>query len=124
MGVEVQTLAPGDGQSFPKPGDQVTMHYTGKLKESGEVFDSSVNRGRPFVFRVGVGRMFWYRNKDNILTNIEVIKGWDEGVPQMSVGQKAVLTMTSDYGYGSQGFPGRIPPNSDLVFEVELLKVN
>uniref|UniRef100_A0A7S3WY38 peptidylprolyl isomerase n=1 Tax=Strombidinopsis acuminata TaxID=141414 RepID=A0A7S3WY38_9SPIT len=109
MGVEKQVLKAGDGANFPKPGDTVTMHYTGTLKDGGKKFDSSVDRGQPFQTKIGVG---------------QVIKGWDEGVPTMSVGEKAILTMTADYGYGARGAGGVIPPNADLVFEVELLKIN
>ena len=72
----------------------------------GTVFDSSVKRGRPFEFTVGVGN---------------VIKGWDEGVSQMKIGQKAILTCPPEYAYGPKGIPGAIPPNSTLIFEVELL---
>mmetsp|Transcript_27950 Transcript_27950/g.37777 ORF Transcript_27950/g.37777 Transcript_27950/m.37777 type:complete len:110 (+) Transcript_27950:73-402(+) len=109
MGVEKETLKAGDGVNFPKKGDTVTMHYTGTLSSNGKKFDSSVDRGQPFKTRIGVG---------------QVIQGWDEGVPTMSLGEKAVLRMTSDYGYGSQGAGGVIPPNADLTFEVELLKIN
>ncbi|KAG1470182.1 hypothetical protein G6F56_002831 [Rhizopus delemar] len=108
MGVTVETISPGDGKSFPKVGDTVTIHYTGTLL-NGSKFDSSVDRNQPFVCPIGVGR---------------VIKGWDEGVPQLSVGQKANLICTPDYAYGARGFPPVIPPNSTLKFEVELLKIN
>jgi len=76
--VTVKTLAPGDGVNFPKKGDTVSMHYVGTLT-NGNKFDSSRDRGQPFVTQIGVGR---------------VIKGWDEGVPQLSLGQKAVLECT------------------------------
>ncbi|EPQ31536.1 uncharacterized protein PFL1_00869 [Pseudozyma flocculosa PF-1] len=110
MGVEVQRIAPGDGKTFPKPGDRVTIHYVGTLLDGGSEFDSSRKPGRgPFQTQIGVG---------------QVIKGWDEGVPQLSVGEKAKLICTPDYAYGARGFPPVIPPNSTLVFEVELLKVN
>ncbi|KAG6885508.1 FK506 binding protein proline rotamase rapamycin-binding protein [Termitomyces sp. T159_Od127] len=88
--------------------DKVLIHYVGKL-ENGTKFDSSRDRGSPFETEIGVGK---------------VIKGWDEGVPQLSVGQKAILTATPDYAYGARGFPPVIPPNSTLKFEVELLKIN
>jgi len=103
------TSKPGDGKTFPKRGDKLTMHYTGTLKKNGSKFDSSVDRGDPFAFTIGVG---------------EVIQGWDEGVIQMSLGEKAKLDITSDFGYGRQGAGGVIPPNADLIFEVELLKIN
>ncbi|GAA6010325.1 hypothetical protein JCM11491_006268 [Sporobolomyces phaffii] len=108
MGVSIETVKPGDGVNFPKKSDTVTMHYTGTLLD-GSKFDSSVDRGQPFVTQIGVGR---------------VIKGWDEGVPQLSLGQKAKLTCTPDYAYGARGFPPVIPANSTLIFEVELLKIN
>ncbi|GFZ46259.1 FK506-binding protein 1 [Saitozyma sp. JCM 24511] len=108
MGVTVESLSPGDGKSFPKKGDTVSMHYVGTLLD-GSKFDSSRDRGSPFVTQIGVGR---------------VIKGWDEGVPQLSLGQKANLICTPDYAYGARGFPPVIPPNSTLKFEVELLKIN
>ncbi|KAG2196761.1 peptidyl-prolyl cis-trans isomerase [Mucor mucedo] len=108
MGVTVETIAPGDGKNFPKKGDRVSMHYVGTL-ENGDKFDSSRDRGSPFNCTIGVG---------------QVIKGWDEGVPQLSVGQKAKLTCTHDYAYGERGYPGLIPPRATLIFEVELLKIN
>ena len=76
---------------------------------NGNKFDSSVERGQPFQTKIGVG---------------QVIKGWDEGVPQLSLGQKAKLTCTPDYAYGKNGYPPVIPANSTLVFEVQLLKIN
>ncbi|KAI8981782.1 FK506-binding protein 1 [Mycotypha africana] len=108
MGVTIDTIAPGDGKNFPKKGDTVTMHYVGTLT-NGKKFDSSRDRNQPFVTQIGVGR---------------VIKGWDEGVPQLSLGQKARLTCTSDYAYGDRGIPGVIPEKATLIFEVELLKIN
>ncbi|RPA87543.1 FKBP-type peptidyl-prolyl isomerase [Ascobolus immersus RN42] len=108
MGVTVQTTKPGDGVNYPKKGDNVTMHYTGKLT-NGSKFDSSVDRKQPFKCKIGVG---------------QVIKGWDEGVPQMSLGEKATLTITPDYGYGARGYPPVIPANSTLIFDVELLEIN
>ncbi|RSH83543.1 FK506 binding protein proline rotamase rapamycin-binding protein [Apiotrichum porosum] len=108
MGVTIERISAGDGVNFPKKGDRVTIHYVGTLLD-GSKFDSSRDRGSPFSCTVGVG---------------QVIKGWDEGVPQLSVGEKAVLTATPDYAYGARGFPPVIPPNSTLKFEVELLKIN
>ncbi|PYH87510.1 peptidyl-prolyl cis-trans isomerase [Aspergillus ellipticus CBS 707.79] len=107
MGVTKTTLSPGNGTQFPQKGDVVSIHYTGCLFDPskperhnmGNQFDSSRTRG-PFKTSIGTGR---------------VIKGWDEGVPQMSVGEKAILTITPDFGYGNQGFPGLIPANSTLV---------
>ncbi|KAI9375999.1 FK506-binding protein 1A [Aspergillus egyptiacus] len=108
MGVEIERIAPGDGQNFPKKGDVVTIHYTGTLLD-GSKFDSSRDRNEPFQTQIGVGR---------------VIKGWDEGVLQLSLGEKANLICTPDFAYGARGFPPVIPPNSTLKFEVELLRIN
>jgi FKBP-type peptidyl-prolyl cis-trans isomerase len=88
-------------------GKSVSVHYTGWL-ENGKKFDSSVDRGQPFSFPLGAGR---------------VIKGWDEGVQGMKVGGKRKLTIPSDLGYGSRGAGGVIPPNAMLIFDVELLGV-
>ncbi|XP_017774229.1 PREDICTED: 12 kDa FK506-binding protein [Nicrophorus vespilloides] len=107
MGVQIENIAGGDGQTFPKTGQTVVVHYTGTL-QNGTKFDSSRDRGVPFKFRIGKG---------------EVIKGWDEGVAQLSVGQRARLICSPDYAYGSRGHPGIIPPNATLIFDVELLKV-
>jgi FK506-binding protein 1 len=108
MGVTIETITAGNGTDFPKVGDKVKIHYVGTLLD-GTVFDSSRKRDDPFITAIGVGK---------------VIKGWDEGVPQLSLGQMAILTITPDYAYGSRGFPPVIPPNSTLTFEVELLKIN
>ncbi len=88
-------------------GKTVNVHYTGWL-ENGKKFDSSVDRGQPFSFPLGAGR---------------VIKGWDEGVQGMKVGGKRKLTIPSDLGYGSRGAGGVIPANATLIFDVELLGV-
>ncbi|PPQ98070.1 hypothetical protein CVT26_003296 [Gymnopilus dilepis] len=108
MGVTVETIIPGDGVHFPKKGGTVTIHYVGTLTD-GRKFDSSRDRGMPFQTEIGTGK---------------VIKGWDEGVVQLSLGQKAILTASPDFAYGSRGFPPAIPPNSTLKFEVELIKIN
>jgi len=113
MGVERTIINEGNG-AIPKPGQTVTIEYTGWVKDpskpnsKGEQFDSSVGRG-DFVVQIGVGQL---------------IKGWDEGVTQMKVGEKSTLDITSDFGYGARGFPGRIPPNSSLIFDVELKNVS
>ena len=96
----------GTGGS-PQAGREVTVHYTGWL-EDGTKFDSSVDRGQPFKFNIGIGR---------------VIKGWDEGVKTMKVGGKRKLTIPSDLAYGKRGMGSIIPPDATLIFEVELLGV-
>ncbi|KAJ2358552.1 Fork head 1 [Coemansia erecta] len=108
MGVQIETITPGNNTDFPKPGDSVAMHYIGTL-EDGTEFDSSRKRGKPFVCNIGIGQL---------------IKGWDEGVPQMSIGQRAKFTITPDYGYGAHGVPGLIPGNANLIFDVELIAIN
>jgi FK506-binding protein 1 len=107
MGVTKEILQAGDGKTTPKRGQTVFVHYTGTLTD-GKKFDSSRDRGRPFVFTLGKG---------------EVIRGWDEGVATMSLGERCTLTCTSDFAYGAAGYPGVIPPNATLVFDVELLKI-
>ena len=100
----------GDGREAEK-GLTVTVHYTGWLYEDGEKttkFDSSVDRREPFSFVLGVG---------------QVIKGWDNGVSGMQVGGSRTIVIPSDMGYGSRGAGSVIPPNSDLIFEVELIEI-
>ncbi|XP_013873784.1 peptidyl-prolyl cis-trans isomerase FKBP1A [Austrofundulus limnaeus] len=106
MGVHVETIRPGDGRTFPKKGSTVAVHYVGTLT-NGQKFDSSRDRGKPFKFKLGEG---------------EVIRAWDEGVAQMSLGQMAKLTCSPDYAYGASGYPPIIPANATLIFEVELLQ--
>ncbi|KAL3311575.1 Peptidyl-prolyl cis-trans isomerase fkbp12 [Cichlidogyrus casuarinus] len=108
MGVDVEVTKSGDGATYPKKGQRVSVHYTGTLT-NGNKFDSSRDRGKAFEFVIGAG---------------QVIKGWDEGVAQMSLGERAKLTCSPDYAYGARGFPPVIPPNSTLIFDVELLGIN
>ena len=105
-GLQIEKLAEGNGP-MPKTGDRVTVHYTGWLT-NGTKFDSSVDRGQPFVFTIGRG---------------QVIGGWDQGVATMKVGDKVRLTIPPELGYGARGAGGVIPPNATLIFEVELLSV-
>ena len=106
-GLKYEILKAGDGAAA-QPGRTVSVHYTGWL-ENGKKFDSSVDRGQPFEFPLGAGR---------------VIPGWDEGVAGMKVGEKRKLTIPSNLGYGSRGAGGgAIPPNATLIFEVELLQL-
>ena len=106
MPLEVVDLVVGDGAEAT-PGKTVSVHYTGTLT-NGKKFDSSLDRGQPFKFPLGAGR---------------VIKGWDQGVAGMKVGGKRKLTIPPHLGYGPRGAGGIIPPNATLVFEVELLEV-
>lgn len=104
--LQVEELQVGTGAEAT-PGQQVSVHYTGWLT-NGQKFDSSLDRGSPFQFELGAGR---------------VIKGWDQGVAGMKVGGKRKLTIPPELGYGARGAGGVIPPNATLVFEVELLGV-
>jgi FKBP-type peptidyl-prolyl cis-trans isomerase FkpA len=105
-GLQIEKLAEGAGAT-PKTGDRVTVHYTGWLT-NGSKFDSSLDRGQPFVFTIGRG---------------QVIGGWDQGVATMKVCDKVRLTIPPELGYGARGAGGVIPPNATLIFEVELLGV-
>jgi peptidylprolyl isomerase len=107
-GLQYVDHAEGAGPS-PSKGQTCTMHYTGWLSDGGKPgkkFDSSVDRGQPFSFTLGVG---------------QVIKGWDEGVASMKKGGKRTLHIPAALGYGARGAGGVIPPNADLIFDVELI---
>lgn len=109
-GLRYEDLKVGAGAT-PKTGQTCVMHYTGWLWENdakGKKFDSSLDRGQPFEFPLGQGR---------------VIKGWDEGVATMKVGGKRTLLIPPSLAYGERGYPGVIPPSATLLFEVELLAV-
>ena len=105
-GLQYEDLSEGAGAAA-KAGDSIEVHYTGWLA-NGTKFDSSLDRGRPFGFQLGAGR---------------VIKGWDEGVAGMKVGGKRKLVIPAALGYGARGASGVIPPNAELTFEVELLGI-
>ena len=105
--MKIEKVTTGNGAS-PRNGDTVTVHYTGWLTD-GTKFDSSVDRDEPFSFVLGAG---------------QVIQGWDQGVAGMRVGDKARLTIPPALAYGQQGYPGAIPPNATLIFEVELLAIS
>jgi peptidylprolyl isomerase len=105
-GLKYIDILEGSGEG-PRPGQSVTVHYTGTL-EDGTKFDSSLDRGQPYTFQIGVGR---------------VIKGWDEGVMSMKVGGKRKLIIPAHLGYGARGAGGVIPPNATLLFDVELISV-
>ena len=107
-GLQYAILKPGSGPEAKK-GDQVEMHYTGWLKDSGFKFDSSLDRGQTYPFTLGAGR---------------VIKGWDLGVQGMKPGERRQLVIPAELGYGDRGTPdGQIPPGATLVFDVELVQI-
>ncbi len=105
-GLQYVVITEGDGAA-PQTGNRVFVHYVGTL-EDGTKFDSSRDRGRPFDFVLGQG---------------QVIKGWDEGVGMMKVGDRRKLIIPPDLGYGARGAGGVIPPNATLIFDVELLRI-
>ncbi len=112
-GLKYLLLAEGAGAAI-EAGQSAMVHYTGWLYDEslpegkGEKFDSSRDRGQPFSFQLGAGR---------------VIKGWDQGVAGMKVGERRMLIVPADLGYGSRGAGGTIPPDADLLFDVELLGI-
>jgi FKBP-type peptidyl-prolyl cis-trans isomerase len=105
--LEVVDLVVGTGAEAVA-GKRVSVHYTGTLT-NGSKFDSSLDRGKPFEFKLGAG---------------QVIQGWDQGVACMKIGGKRKLTIPPELGYGARGAAGVIPPNATLIFEVELLGVD
>lgn len=106
-GIQIESIKVGTGRS-PKKGEAVNVHYTGYFTD-GKKFDSSVDRKEPFTFVLGAG---------------QVIAGWDQGVATMKIGDKVKMTLPPELAYGRAGYPGAIPPNATLVFEVELLGIN
>ena len=105
-GLKYIDMMMGNG-AMPQAGNQVTVHYSGYLT-NGQKFDSSLDHNQPLTFTIGMG---------------QVIKGWDEGVATMKVGGKRKLIIPAELGYGSRGASGVIPPDAELIFDVELLEV-
>ncbi len=106
-GLEIQEVERGFGE-VARAGKNVSVHYTGYLQDGGTKFDSSLDRGEPFTFALGAGK---------------VIRGWDEGLVGMKVGGRRKLTIPPELAYGTRGAGRLIPPNATLIFDVELLEV-
>ena len=107
-GMRVEIFAAGDGVNYPHSGQTVAVHYSGYLP-SGEMFDSSRDRGKPFKFKLG---------------GDQVIPGLDAAVSQLSIGERAKIILPPEMAYGERGFPGLIPRNSALIFDLELITFN
>ncbi|KAI0692012.1 hypothetical protein C8T65DRAFT_670138 [Cerioporus squamosus] len=104
-----RTFVPDDCKLTAQKGDRLSVHYTGKLWSNGNKFDSSLDRGQPLPVTLGAH---------------QVITGWEEGLQGMCQGEKRTLTIPPTKAYGSRGFGNVIPPNSVLVFDVELVKLD
>jgi len=105
--LKIEVFKQGIGEQITKPGDKISVHYTGILT-NGKKFDSSLDRGKPFVFTVGTG---------------QVIQGWDQGLIGMKVGERRRIFIPSKLAYGTTGAGNIIPPNAGLIFEVELMEI-
>ncbi|PVU95830.1 hypothetical protein BB559_002587 [Furculomyces boomerangus] len=109
-GLKIDNISkPDDCSVLAKNGDTVHVHYSGKLESNGKVFDSSYKRNTPLPFKLGSGR---------------VIKGWEQGILGMCVGEERTLTIPHELAYGERGFPPIIPPKSTLIFDVKLMKID
>jgi FKBP-type peptidyl-prolyl cis-trans isomerase len=105
-GVSIKMLRAGDSDNYPQPSQSIAVHYDAYA--NGRMWDSSRRRGRPLRFRLGTG---------------QVIAGLDEAIRQLSCGQRARVTIPHQLAYGEQGFPGLVPPNTDVEFDIEILEI-